>query len=168
MVRFRDCFVLLACAFVALSVASPSALAQGGAEIGARLGVGDDPDQIIGGVQIDLGRFYDDFRFVPSLDLGLGDDATMLLATAPVHYVIPNASAVTPYFGVGLVVGWIDYDDDFPGRGNDDSEVEIGFKALAGVEGKLRGGRRVFAELAVLSDDFHDIQLVGGISWPLR
>lgn len=145
---------------------APPALAQDRPHLGLRLGLADDPDQVIGGVQFDLGRFYDDFRFVPTVDLGLGDDTTMFLATAPVHFVIPNASQVTPYFGIGLVVGWIDYDND--SRRGDDSDVEIGGKLTAGIEGDIGANRRLFLELNLLTSDFHDAQIVGGFSWAFR
>ena len=59
------------------------ALAQETSEIrfegwGIRAGLSSDPDQVYGGVHFNLGEFAKDVRFRPTVELGFGDDQTVL------------------------------------------------------------------------------------------
>src|SRR5262245_8488909 len=51
---------------------------------GVRVGLSSDPDQAFGGVHFNLGHFARDVRFRPTIELGLGDDVTTLMALAEV------------------------------------------------------------------------------------
>ncbi len=128
---------------------------------GVRLGLAEDPDQFVVGFQQDLGEFAERLRFQPSLELGLGDDHTIVVGTLPVHYRFKTSSSVTPYAGGGLQVAWIDREK----RRRDDSEVEISPVILGGVEWSLRSGNDLFLELH-LAGDAHDTKLVVG--WMFR
>ena len=57
---------------------------------GARVGLSSDPDQGYGGVHFNLGEFAKNVRFRPSVELGFGDDQTLLQVLAEVHYVFSN------------------------------------------------------------------------------
>jgi hypothetical protein len=130
---------------------------------GPRVGLADDPDQGIVGAQFDLGEFAPRVRFIPNVELGLGDDHTLLVATAPVHYRWEGLqdTKIVPYAGGGVAVGWVDVDEPDPGE--DDSDFELAFKAIGGAEWPLSGGRTsFFAELNRDFGDLHDIQVVVG------
>ncbi len=128
---------------------------------GPRVGVASDPDQIVGGVQFDLGEIVPNLRFVPNAEIGLGDDHTILSVTAPVHYRFRVDAPLTPYVGGGLVVGFVDRDLPEPVR--DDRSIEIGAKAIGGVEWRLRGGARFALELDLHASDVYDAQVM--TSW---
>lgn len=132
-------------------------------ESGPRVGVGDDPDQVVVGWHLDLGRIVEDLRFRPHLEAGFGDDRTTVNLGLPVHYLFDVGDAVTPYVGGGLEVAWIDFDDRPRGR-RDDSEVELGPLVVGGIEWPMAGGSDMFVELAV-TGGAHDARLMVGWSW---
>src|SRR5688572_17893813 len=133
--------ILLATTLV-LSVAPAAAAEMGLRSWGLRAGLASDPDQALVGAHWDLGDVAPHLRMVPNVQLGLGDDATVLEGTLPLHYVFGKVDAgFAPYVGGGLAVAWIDVDHDDNGRGNDfddddddgDSDVELGAKAIGGL-----------------------------------
>ncbi len=127
---------------------------------GPRVGLADSPDQVVGGVHFDLGDIVDRLRFEPNFELGVGDDFTTLSGTAPVHYLFPVNANVQPYAGGGVTLAWFNHDDG-PGRGDDD-DVELGVKAIGGVQWRLRSGNDFFLELNLGFGDIHDVQAMAG------
>jgi len=149
-----------------LSAAAVPALAEEGGmglrSWGPRVGVADDPDQIVGGIQWDIGDMARHLRFVPNFEIGFGDDHTLVVINAPVHYVFRNVeAAVVPYAGGGIALGWVYKDKD---KG-DSSDFEIGLKGIGGVEWRLKGGTDFFLELNLVFGDLHDIQVLAGWSF---
>ncbi len=157
-----------------LPVLSTPALAQsrgfGFQGWGPRVGISSDPDQVIGGVHFDLGDFARGVRFQPSAEIGFGDDVVTLLANGMVSYYFPIDAPVTPYAGGALTVAFYDFDSDCEGfggrfgrgRGDCDSETEIGPTAVGGIEMKLDGGSRFLAELNVGFADLPEVKVVAG------
>lgn len=164
-------------AFLFISLAglavSPS-LAQGSGQgisyqgWGLRVGAADDPDQVVGGAHWDLGEFVRHLRFQPNFEVGLGDDRTVVAGTAPVHWVFEVSNTFRPYAGGGLTAAWVDRDDPEPFPGDeDDSDFEIGVKAIGGLEWALSGGNRFGLELAVhVVDDVYNAQVMA--AWTFR
>jgi hypothetical protein len=129
---------------------------------GPRFGLADDPDQIVVGVHFDLGELARHLRFVPNVELGVGDDATVLAMTAPVHYRWEDleGSDVVPYAGGGLTAALVDWDDD---RGGDDDDLELGARAIGGAEWSLdKPGNAFLIEVNVGFGDIHDLQIMVG------
>ncbi len=155
-----------------LGLATP-ALAQGAGAKGPRIGwngwgvqvgVTSDPDQIFGGVHFNLGEFARDVRFRPTVDIGVGDDATLLSATADVFYVFSKVQVWKPYVGGGVGLSYVTLDNVPPGI--DDSDTDIAFLALGGVETKLKSGTKFFLEGKVgLGDNDPDLKVGAGWSW---
>lgn len=129
---------------------------------GFRVGLADDPDQVVVGLHQDLGEIVEHLRFQPSFELGFGDDHTVVSGTLPVHYRFESAPGVTPYLGGGIRLAWIDRET----RRRDDSEFEISPVFVGGAE--WRAGKRsdVFLELQLSSGDAHEAKVVFG--WMLR
>ena len=127
--------------------------------IGPRVGVSSDPDQIIGGVHFNFGEFVPHLRFQPNVELGFGDDFTILSATAPVHYRFQVDAPVVPYAGGGLTLAFVKFDPD---NGDSDTDFEIGAKAIGGVEWPLSGNNAFFVELNVGFGDIQDVQVMAG------
>ncbi len=147
---------------VATFVAAPLAAADFGFRgWGPRLGLGDDPDQVIGGIQLDLGNFTPELRFQPNLELGLGDHRTIFSLSLPALYRFGADPDFTPYVGGGASVAYIDYDRDGRRR-RDDSETEVAPFLAGGIEWPLRGGGNLFAELAVSGGDLPVFKLMLG------
>jgi opacity protein-like surface antigen len=142
-----------------------SSSASGGSGIGfrrwgLRVGVADDPDQVVGGAHFDLGEFVRRLRFQPDVQLGFGDDHTTLFFTAPAHYHFDTDTSFTPYAGGGIAVGFVDHDN--PGPGNDESEFEVGGRVTGGLEWPMSGGRAFLVELNLGLGDVHDVAVIAG------
>jgi hypothetical protein len=124
---------------------------------GPRVGLATKPDQVIGGAHFDLGEFAPNVRFMPNAELGLGDDATVVSVTAPVHYIwrdLRNTNTM-PYVGGGVTLAYVDTD-----RGG--SDFEIGLKATGGAQWRLKSGRGFLVELSLGLGDVHDVEVVAG------
>ncbi len=120
---------------------------------GPRVGVSDDPDQVVGGVHFDLGELANNVHFRPSAEMGIGDDVTSLLGNALVMYMWDLQ--VDPYAGGQVVVAWFNPD-------NGDSETELGIDAVGGFEMTFSGGTRFHTELQAGIGDIHDFKLMAG------
>lgn len=150
---------------ILMAVALGSAPALAGDRLqgwGPRVGLSSDPDQAIGGVHWNLGTGHDQLRLAPNVQVGFGDDHTILEGTVPVHWMFNKVEAdFTPYAGGGLAIAWIDRDLP-PNSKADDTEVELALKAIGGLEWRLSGGTDFFVELNLEFGDIHDFQAVAG------
>jgi opacity protein-like surface antigen len=126
---------------------------------GVRFGLSDDPDQVVVGAQYDFGEIFEDVHFEPNVELGIGDDHTILSGTAAVHYHFKEVDKIRPYAGGGVTLGFVDI--DLPG-GDDDSEFEVGLKAIAGMMWPLKNRRDFFAELNLGVGDLQEVQVMAG------
>ena len=129
---------------------------------GPRVGVSMDPDQVWGGVHFNLGYFARDVRFRPSVTMGFGDDITLLTAMAEVHYVFSKVQVWKPYVGGGIGLSYVNVDNDEVD--GDDSDTEVAFAAMGGVETKLRSGNTFGIEGKIgLGDNDADFKF--GVNW---
>jgi len=149
-VRSKLAIVALA-AFAAVFPASATDIGFEG--WGVRGGVSDSLDQVVFGVHVNMGEFVDNLRFRPAFEAGFGDDATVLLLSAPVHFVFEVGQSFQPYVGGGIGLGWVDFDDA-------DSETEIGLFVTGGLEWQLKNDSAVGVEVDVHFDDIYDAQLM--------
>lgn len=130
---------------------------------GIRAGASSDPDQLYGGIHINLGRFTKDVRFRPTMEVGLGDDQTLLQVLGEVHYVFSHFQTLTPYLGGGLGLTYVNYDTD---HRRDGSDTEGSLCAIAGIETELNLGTKLFFEFKVgIASDDPDVKFGIGITW---
>ena len=127
-----------------------------------RVGVADDPDQIVGGAHFNLGEFIPHLRFQPDVQLGAGDDYTTLYATVPVYYHFGTETSFTPYAGGGVALGFVDRDRPKGSKG-DDTDFEAGFKVTGGLEWPRKQGQAFFVELSLGFGDVHDVSAL--VAW---
>ncbi|HEX7184406.1 MAG TPA: hypothetical protein VF756_21445 [Thermoanaerobaculia bacterium] len=149
---------------ITLLLATAPVLAQdlGLRRWGPRAGVADNPDQIVLGAQADFGEFIPRLRFQPDVELGLGDDHTILSLSAPVHYLLPLEGNFTLYGGGGIMVGWIDEDENARRRVDEDgSEIDISPMLAGGVEWPV-GRQRILVELKAAGGEQQDLKLMVG------
>jgi hypothetical protein len=132
---------------------------------GPRLGVTVDPDQIHFGGHIDLGNFAEHVRFQPNLELGFGDNITLVAANLEAVYRFSsNWDVWTPYLGGGLGVNFYSWNDGkgkAPGHGDSDN-TELGVNAVGGIEKGLSSGDRFFLELKLGFADSPDFKVTVG------
>jgi opacity protein-like surface antigen len=106
---------------------------------------------------------WKDVRFRPTVEVGFGDDQTVVQLAAEVHYVFSKYWSLKPYAGGGLGLTYINCDDDHPQK---DSDTEASLSAIGGVETELKQGTKVFFEFKLgLTHDDPDIKLGVGLSW---
>lgn len=99
-----------------------------GLGFGLRGGFGLNPDQVVVGAQLSLGRALQIFRFVPSVDVGIGENETSIAFNGDflLRLIIENSSFGF-YAGAGPTAVYRDF------RG-EDSTWEIGLNLVAGTQ----------------------------------
>ncbi len=134
---------------------------------GPRVGISSSPDQFYIGGQLELGDFAPPWTVDPSLDLGFGDNETVIgLNLDGLYHLTLNNSDWTPYLGAGLGIANISIDEP-PGT-PDVSETQAGLNVILGVSAPTRGGSRWFSELRFgVGSDFPALKLLGGMNFRL-
>lgn len=150
-----------------LAVDPATALAQGTEKLGwqgwgIRVGASADADQIYGGVHFNLGEFARDVRFRPTVEIGFGDDRTLVQALAEVHYLFSKVQPWRPYVGGGVGLAYVNSDDDR----DDGSDTALSLAAVGGVETQLKSGTGLMFELKLgLADHDPDVKFAVGWSF---
>lgn len=151
---------------VGLLLATSPVEGQGhsGLGFGLRGGFGLDPDQAILGAQVSLGKALHLLRFVPSVDVGLGDVTTFSFNGDFLLRLIVEDSSVGLYAGGGPTVTRFDRDGDGegpgPGEGDGTDEWELGLAAVGGVQLPLIRGRATNLEARFGIGDAPDFRLL--------
>ena len=130
-------FALAGLAFAGLMFAAQPARAQQG--FGVRTGVSVDPDQFYLGAHVGVGPLVSHLWFRPNLEVGLGDDVTLVAINAELAYFFPSKSAWHLYVGGGPALNIYDHDSG--------SDTEGGLNLLLGVA--HHGGFFVEAKVGV-------------------
>jgi hypothetical protein len=159
--------MLIAGCILALGVsAAPSARASdmGFRGVGVRMGFSVDPDQIFGGVHVDLGEIVPRLRFQPNIEVGFGDDITTFSANLEVEYLFPEYYGWVFYAGGGPGVSFYNFDETK--RRNDSDETDVGLVVLAGSETSF-GSRDMtfFAEVKGGIGEIPDLRITVGLTF---
>ncbi len=116
-------------------VLAPPLGAQGGA--GVRGGASVDPDQFYFGGHLEAGPIVKQLWFRPNVEIGLGNDRTLIGINAEFAYFFPlSGSEWKLYAGAGPALNIIRFDEGRLRR--DNTEAEGGFNVLLGLA--HRGG----------------------------
>ena len=137
-------------AAVWLTLFAAPARAQG---VGVRVGASADPDQFYAGVHFETRELAESLRFRPNVEVGVGDDRTLVALNIEFIYRLPPAAPRLPralsmwhlYVGGGPALNIF--------RFSNDTRPEGGFNALIG----LAHANGLFAEAkvgALKSPDF--------------
>jgi len=123
---------------------------------GPRLGVSINPDQFHFGAHLDFGNFTQHVRFQPNIEVGVGDDLTLVTINAEAAYRFMSRWDVwSPYLGGGFGANVKNYD-------NDDTETDVGVNLLGGIERGLSHGDRFFIEAKFSLNDVPDAKVAIG------
>ena len=129
---------------------------------GIRAGVSVDPDQGYGGVHWDIGSPSSSLRIRPNIELGLGDDTTLVAANGEVDWYFRKQGDWFPYAGGAFSIQYIDVDLP-PGAMGDDNDVELGFYAVGGLETLMKSSNKMLFEVKIGFGDAPDFK--AGIGW---
>ena len=151
-------FVLLV-----LPVAARSATAM--ESIGPRIGVSVDPGQILFGGQAVVSEVAPRVEFVPSAEIGLGDQQTNVAFNMDFDYRLAiEGSEWTPYVGGGIGLDFASFDR--PGPVRDDSETNVGATFILGATAPTRSGSKFFTEFRLGLGDLPSLKIMAG--WNFR
>ena len=132
---------------------STPALAQDG---GIRGGISIDPDQFYFGGHLETSPLVDRLYFRPNVEIGIGDDLTLIGANMEFVYKFTTRSPWTVFTGGGPALNIFMRDDV-------DSDTDAGFNILVGVE-QAKG---LFFEFKIgVIDSSPDFKF--GVGWTFR
>jgi len=151
----RKC-VLLWCFVIAVWVFARAPLAQA-QDLGVRVGVSIDPDQFYFGGHVESGPIYEDLRFRPNIEIGFGDNRTIVGLNGEFVWPFPVQRGGTIYAGLGPAINIISFDNNVMS----DTNVEPGLNFLVGFE----FDEGYFAELKVGAIDSPDVKFGFGYTW---
>jgi hypothetical protein len=140
-----------------------SALAEGPAvtSYGFRAGFSSDPNQLVLGGQMSVGEVAPNLSFDPNIELGFGDNVTLIAFNLDMHYHFTvNNSTWRPYVGAGAGINLINVDAQPPLQ--DDTRTEVGGQIILGAGVPTRGGNRFFSEMKFGLGDIPSFKLLVG------
>ncbi len=153
MLRFRASF-WVCLVFLALFSAFPAAPAHAQARAGIQGGVSIDPDQFFFGGHMETSPLVDRVRFRPNVDIGIGDDLTLVAINFDFTYAFTANRPWNLYAGAGPAINWFFSDGA--------SDAEAGFNFLIGA--KHRDG--LFFEVKIGAMDSPDLKF--GVGYTFR
>ncbi len=150
-------------ALLTLVVIPAAAVAAPFAAFGPQLGFSQGPDQFVIGGHLQWGDVAPQLDFVPGLDLGFGDNTTLVSLNGDFHYRIDTKTQWQPYVGGGVGIHFISFDNAGPGI--DDSDTQAGGHFIAGADVATKGRSRFFAEIKLGFGDSPDFKALAGWSF---
>ena len=126
---------------------------------GPRAGLTVNPDQFHFGAHADLGSIGNHVRLQPSLELGLGEEMTLVSLNGDLAYRFASRWDVwTPYLGGGASVFFAGEDNGLM----DGADTGVGLAVLGGIERGMSSGSRFFVEGKVGFVDAPDFKVTAG------
>jgi hypothetical protein len=154
--------LLIVCALGALAPLPALAAGPVGTTYGFRAGFSTSPDQLVLGGQMSIAEVAPNLSFDPNIELGFGDNMTIVAFNLEMHYHFDLAnSSWRPYVGGGAGINLIQQDQ--PPGVSDDSFTKVAGDILIGAGVPTRSGNRFFSELKVgLGDWAPDLKVLVG------
>ena len=158
-------------ALVLLVAAPAAAWAQSVSAVGPRAGVSFGPDQFAFGGQLAITGIAPNWSINPNIDLGLGDNLTLVSLNADAHYHVPLQDFEwVPYFGFGLGLNFWEADvQTLPGQPSQSvSETGFGANLIGGFSLPATQNGQFFGEMRVgLGNEMPDFKLMAGWNFGL-
>jgi hypothetical protein len=131
---------------------------------GLRAGATFDPDQFHVGAHIYAGELFDRGYFLPNVEIGFGDNMTLIALNPELVYRFAHRtdSRWGFYVGGGLGINIYNWDND---HNNHDSETDLGLNLLGGMLRSLSSGNELFLELKLGLADSPDAKLTVGLTF---
>lgn len=127
--------------------------------MGAQVGVSGSPTQFYLGAHYDTGYLFEHLSFRPNLNVGFGDNQTLVAANFELAYWFPNRKQpYSIYVGAGPALNIFRYDLS---DGTTTTSAKPGFNVLVGAE--HRNG--LFAEFKVGFIDSPSVRFGVGYTW---
>ena len=158
--------LIICCALGALLPLTAHAQGPLDTSFGVRAGFSSSPDQLVLGGQLSVGEVAPNLSFDPNVELGFGDNATIISFNLDMHYHFDISSSTwKPYMGGGAGIHHIQF--DLPPGFVDESVTKVAGSFILGAGVPTRSGSRFFTELKVgLGDWASDFKMLVG--WNFR
>ena len=137
--------------FLFVLSASPAAAQEPG--LGVRAGVSVDPDQFYFGGHYETAPLVDRLRFRPNVEVGLGDDVTLVALNVEFAYFFPSKNPWQLYAGGGPALNVYDFEND--------TDTRAGFNLLVGAQSH----QGLFVEAKIGLDDSPNLKFGVGFTW---
>ena len=134
---------------------------------GPHLGFSSGPDQFVVGGQLQWGNVAPSLDFVPSVDLGFGDNSTLVSVNGDFHYRLDTSTTWRPYIGGGVGIHFVSVNNSGP-FGQDNSDTVVGGHFLFGADVATQSRSRFFLELKLGFSDAPDLTALAGWSFRAR
>ena len=128
--------------------------AQAQVSPGVQAGVSLDPDQFFFGGHVETSPLVDRVRFRPGVDVGIGDNLTLVAVNLDFTYAFTANRPWNLYAGAGPAMNWYNFDGG--------SDTEAGFNFLVGA--KHRDG--MFFEMKIGAMDSPELKF--GVGYTFR
>jgi hypothetical protein len=149
MIRWTTVLAALACLVLPTAAAS----AQDEARFGIRAGFSINPDQLFFGGHVALPPIAERVEFMPSAEIGFGDDLTSFAVNGDFKYRFKTDSNYAPYAGAGATANWFDGNGDF------------GINLLGGISLGSYESKPVFLEAKIGLGDVPDAKFLIGVTF---
>lgn len=154
---------------LAILVMIPAAsIAQSFTAYGPHVGFSSGPDQFLIGGQLQMGEVITNLDFVPSADLGFGDNSKTVSLNGDFRYRLPMRRAWQPYLGAGIGIHFISANQDAAGVDNTNDRTLTGGHLLVGADVANANRSRFFLELKLGMADSPDMKALAGWSFRAR
>jgi len=132
--------------------------------IGGRVGATLDPDQVHFGVHADLGEIVEQLVFRPNVEVGVGNDLTLVAINPEVVYRFTDhrTKNYVPYAGGGIGLNFLSHDNGHPLA--DDDEFQVGLNLLGGLEFETSKTSSLFMEAKFGIGDSPEVKLSFGFT----
>ena len=151
--------VLLCVASLGLACAIAANPAEAQVAPGVQAGASLDPDQVYIGGHLETSPLVDRLRFRPNVDIGLGNDVTLIAVNLDFTYAFTANRPWNVYAGAGPAINVFRFDN---GSFDNGSATEAGFNFLIGA--KHQTG--LFFEMKVGTMDSPDLKF--GVGYTFR
>ncbi len=151
--------------FTALLLVPTSALAATFTTVGPQIGFSTDPSQVVFGGHLGMQDVAPDLDFVPSIDIGVGDNVTVFSLNGDFHYRFRVQGARwQPYAGAGVALHTASESSGFGGG----SSTVGGGNLMVGADVPTQGGSRFYVEARFGLGDGPTFKALAGWSFALR
>ena len=133
---------------------------------GPQFGFSSGPDQFFVGGHLKWGGVAQQLDFVPGIDLGFGDNSTIVSLNGDFHYRLQTKTTWRPYLGAGIGLHFRSRDNSGPSP--DNSDTVAGGHFIAGADVLAKGGSRFFTELKLGFSDSPDMKVAAGFNFATR
>ena len=130
--RLGLCVLTASCLLAAVPAAAQSR------SVGVRAGASVDPDQFYFGAHVETRPLVDRIHFRPNVEIGVGDDTTLVAFNFDLAYKFKESSRWTPYAFGGPALNIINANDDTDAAGG--FNFGLGIEHRQGLFGELKVG----------------------------